>query len=139
MSDRVFVDTNVLIYADDFANPAKRDRAQELIRRLIHERSGVVSLQVLQEYFAVATRKLGMDSGDARGRVEVYAQFNIVKLEPEDLLQAIDIHRLHRISIWDSLVVRAALAAGCQTLYTEDLQDGFRMENLEIVNPFAAR
>jgi predicted nucleic acid-binding protein len=138
MSDRTFVDTNVLVYADDFANPAKRDHAQELIRRLIHERSGVVSLQVLQEYFAAVTRKLRMDSGDARERVEVYSRFNVVKLEPEDVLHAIDLHRAHRISIWDSLIVRAASVAGCRTLYTEDLQNGFRIENLEVVNPFMA-
>lgn len=136
MSDRIFVDTNILIYADDFADAEKRDRAQALIGRLIRERSGVVSLQVLQEYFAAATRKLKMDSSAARERVEVYARFNVVKLEPDDLLQAIDLHRAYRVSIWDSLIVRAAIVSGCRTLYTEDLQNGFRVEKLEVVNPF---
>lgn len=136
MSERIFVDTNVLVYADDTANPAKRDRARALIRHLISERSGVVSLQVLQEYFAAATRKLRMGATDARRRVEVYAQFTVVKLEPEDLLYAIDLHQMHRMSIWDSLIVRAAMISGCQQLYTEDLQDGFRLEKLEVVNPF---
>lgn len=136
MSDRIFVDTNILIYADDSANAAKRDRAQELIRRLIQERSGVVSLQVLQEYFAAATRKLKMDSDAARERVEVYARFSVVRLDAEDLLQAIDLHRAYRMSIWDSLIIRAAIVSGCRTLYTEDLQDGLRVGRLEIVNPF---
>ena len=89
MSDRGFVDTNVFIYADDVANPTKRDRARELIRQLIHDRSGVVSLQVLQEYFYAVTRKLGMDSLNARERVEIYARFNVVKLDPDDLLRSI--------------------------------------------------
>ncbi len=64
MSDRIFVDTNVLVYAEDSADPAKRDRAQDLIRRLIHDGTGVVSLQVLQEYFSAATRKLCVEHFD---------------------------------------------------------------------------
>ena len=137
MSDRIFVDTNVLVYADDFASPEKRDRAQELIRALIHDGNGALSLQVLQEYFNAATRKLRMDAADARKRVEVYSRFHIVRLEPEDLLQAIDLHRAHQISIWDCLIVRAAVISGCEKLYTEDLQSRRRIEKLEIVNPFA--
>ena len=137
MSDRIFVDTNVFIYADDGARPAKQERARELIRQLIRERSGVVSLQVQQEYFAAATRKLRMASGDARSRVEIYAQFEVVRFGPDDLLRAIDLHRVYSISIWDSLIVHAAMISDCRTLYTEDLQDGFRIEKLEFVNPFA--
>lgn len=137
MSVSVFVDTNVLIYADDVANPKKRERAQELIREVMRERTGRISLQVLQEYFAAATRKLSMDAEVARRRIELYARFDVVRLEPGDLLAAIDLHRLHRLSIWDALILRAAILSGCRRLYTEDLQPGFRIEKLEVVNPFS--
>lgn len=137
MSGREFIDTNVLIYADDARDPRKQDRARDLIRRLLRERRGVLSLQVLQEYFAAATRKLGLSSEDARPRVELYSRLDVVTLHPPDLLAAIDLHRLHNLSIWDGLVVRAALNGSCTTLHTEDMQPGYTIEQLTISNPFA--
>jgi predicted nucleic acid-binding protein len=137
MSAPTFVDTNILIYADDRANPIKRERSQELIREMLRERNGWISLQVLQEYFAVATRKLGIDAEIARRRVELYSRLDVAILGPVDVLGAIDLHRLYRFSIWDALILRAALISGCRRLYSEDLQAGFRIESLEIVNPFS--
>ena len=139
MSGREFIDTNVLVYADDERDPRKQSRARDLIRRLLRERRGVLSLQVLQEYFAAATRKLGLSSKDARRRVEVYTRFDVVTLHPPDLLAAIDLHRLHNLSVWDALVVRAALNGSCSTLHTEDMQPGYAIEQLTIDNPFAGR
>lgn len=136
MAIAAFVDTNILVYADDAADSGKRGRAQELIREVVQDRSGWLSLQVLQEYFAVATRKLGLDAELARRRVELYSRLEVVTLSAVDLLAAIDLHRLYRFSIWDALIVRAALVAGCRRLYSEDLQSGFRIENLEVINPF---
>ena len=136
MTAPVFVDTNVLLYADDKAVPAKCKRAQDLIKEVFRERNGWLSIQVLQEYFAVATKKLGLDPELARQRVEVYSKMEVVAFSAADVLAAIDLHRLYRFSIWDSLIVRAALIAGCRKLYSEDLQAGFRIERLEIVNPF---
>ena len=138
MSGREFIDTNVLVYADDVRDPGKRDRARALIRALMQNRRGVLSLQVLQEYFAAATRKLGISSQDAKRRVVLYSRFDTVTLTPTDLFAAIDLHRLHRISIWDSLIVRAALNGNCTTLHTEDLSPGQVIESLAISNPFAA-
>ena len=137
MSGREFIDTNVLVYADDARDPRKQSRARDLIRRLLRERRGVLSLQVLQEYFAAATRKLGLSSEDARRRVEVYTRFDVVTLHPSDLLAAIDLHRLHNLSVRDALVVRAALNGSCVTLHTEDMQPGYAIEQLTINNPFA--
>jgi len=138
MSGREFIDTNVLVYADDVRDPGKRDRARELIRALMQDRRGVLSLQVLQEFFAAATRKLGMSGQDAKRRVVAYSRFDTVTLAPVDLFAAIDLHRLHRISIWDSLIVRAALNGSCTTLHTEVLSSGQVIESLAISNPFAA-
>ncbi|HEX3070822.1 MAG TPA: PIN domain-containing protein [Thermoanaerobaculia bacterium] len=136
MSVLAFVDTNVLLYADDRAFPLKRERAQQLIKEIASDKSGRISLQVLQEYFSAATRKLGLKAEEARRRVEIYSRLDVVKLEVSDLLGAIDLHRLHGFSIWDALILRAALISGCRKVYTEDLQNGFRIENLEVVNPF---
>lgn len=136
MSAAVFVDTNILIYADDKSVPAKRKRAQELVREVFRSRTGWLSMQVLQEYFSIATKKLKLDAEFARRRVVLYSRWNLATLSPTDMLAAIDLHRLHQFSIWDALIVRAALIAGCRKLYSEDLQAGFRIERLEIVNPF---
>ena len=137
MSAREFLDTNVLVYAHDGADLTKRGRARELVRRLLRERNGVLSVQVLQEFFAAATRKLGMPSETARQHVLTYARFDVVSLSVPDVMAAIDLHRLHQFSIWDALIVRAALNGACTTLHTEDMQTGRLVDTLEIVNPFA--
>lgn len=131
-----FVDTNVLVYADDARDGVKQAKARDLLRRLLTDGTGKVSLQVLQEFFAAATRKLGLPVVDARRRIEVFAHMDVVKLDVDDVLAAIDLHRLHDLSIWDALVLRAAVMSGCRTLYTEDLQHGRRFEGLQIVDPF---
>ena len=136
MTGPYFVDTNVLVYADDARDPAKQATARDLLRNLLRERSAKVSLQVLQEYFAAATGKLGLTAVDARRRIEVFVHLDVVRLDADDVLAAIDLHRLHELSIWDALIVRAALMSGCRTLYTEDLQDGRRFEAVQVVNPF---
>ncbi|HEX3554815.1 MAG TPA: PIN domain-containing protein [Thermoanaerobaculia bacterium] len=138
MTARYFVDTNVFIYADDESAGPKRDQARELIREIMSSRAGVLSLQVLQEYFSAATKKLGIPAADARQRIEWLSRWDVVILGVEDLLTAVDLHRLHGFSIWDALVIRAALKAGCRVLYSEDLQDGRRIDGLEVVNPFKA-
>ena len=137
MSGRDFFDTNVLVYADDARDPRKRGQARELIRELMRSRRGVGSLQVLQEFFAAATRKLGMGAEDARRRVVLYTRFDVVTLAAADLFAAIDLHRLHRLSIWECLVVPAALNGNCTMLHTEDLSDGYVIDTLTVSNPFA--
>jgi predicted nucleic acid-binding protein len=136
MTARCFVDSNILVYADDRSAGPKRDRARALIRDLMLARTGVLSLQVLQEYFSVATRKLGLPAAAARRRVALVSRLDVVILGVQDVLGAIDLHRLHGFSIWDALVIRAGLNAGCRILYSEDLQDSRRIDGLEIVNPF---
>lgn len=136
MSAAAFVDTNVLLYADDVRAPAKRERAQRLIEQLTRTKSGRVSMQVLQEYFDVATRKLRLTAAFAQMRVETYMQFEIVTLAPDDLLEAIDLHTRYQFSIWDALIIRAALVSHCEIVYSEDFQSGQRVANLQIVNPF---
>lgn len=138
MSVREFVDTNVLVYAEDSRDEGKQARARDLIARLMGERRGVVSLQVLQEFFAVATRKLGMDAESARRRLLLYSRFDVIDLSLVDLFAAVDLHLLHGLSFWDALVVRAALNGNCRRLHSEDMQSDRVIEHLTIENPFAA-
>jgi predicted nucleic acid-binding protein len=136
MNGRSFFDANVLTYSDDRDSPEKQTIALELLARGRRDRKGVVSTQVLQEYFVTATRKLNVPAEAARRKVELFSRFDLIAVHLEDILAAIDLHRLHRISFWDALVVRTALKAGCVRLYSEDLQAGRRFDGLEIVNPF---
>jgi predicted nucleic acid-binding protein len=80
------------------------------------------SMQVLQEYFVIATRKLGLDAKVARRKAELLAEFDVAVPGVADVLAAIDLHRLHGFSFWDSLVLRSAKQSGCRILLTEDLQ-----------------
>lgn len=132
-----FFDTNILLYADDADAGGKTGIARDLLRRALVERGGVVSTQVLQEYYVNATRKLRLDGAAARARVEVYLGFDVVTVSPSLLLAAVDLHRLDSVSFWDALVIRAAEQAGCDTLYSEDLQAGRRFGPVRVVNPFA--
>jgi len=111
--------------------------ARDLLLRALRSRQGVLSLQVLQEYYAAATKRLGIPSAAVRNRVELLGRLDIVTLDLGDLLAAIDLHRLHSLAIWDALIVRAALVSDCRVLFSEDMQHGRRFEGLEIVNPFS--
>ena len=136
MSARSFFDTNILIYADDKSAPAKQRRALELVAEHRRSGTGVVSLQVLQEYFVTVTRKLQVDAQIARRKVELLAEFDVAIPEVTDILAAIDLHRLHHFSFWDALVLRTATQAGCQVLFSEDLQHTRETDGVRVVNPF---
>jgi len=136
MSVRSFFDTNVLVYTDDKAAPAKQRRALELLAEHRRAGTGVVSLQVLQEYFVTVIRKLKVDAVRARRKIELMAEFDVASPELSDVLAAIDLHRLHTINFWDALIVRSAKQAGCSVLYSEDMQPGREIDGVRIVNPF---
>ena len=136
MSARSFFDTNVLVYSDDKAAPAKQRRALDLLAGHRREGTGVVSLQVLQEYFVTVTRKLHVDVRVARRKVELLAEFDVATPDVADILAAIDLHSLHGFSFWDALILRTAKQAGCSVLLSEDLQGAREIDGVRIVNPF---
>jgi predicted nucleic acid-binding protein len=136
MNVRSFFDTNILVYTDEATSPAKQQRALDLLAQHLRQRSGVVSGQVLQEYFVIATRKLHVETAKARRKVEVFAKFDVVIPEVADILAAIDLHRLHGFSFWDALIIRCAKLSGCSVLYSEDLQHTRELEGVRIINPF---
>ena len=133
---RSFFDTNILVYADDEAAPAKQRKALDLIKEHLRQRTGALSLQILQEYFVAAEGKLKLDAVLVRQKIEIYTRFYVAEPRIDDILAAIDLRRLNRVSFWDALVLRMAKQAGCTVLLTEDLKHGQVIDGVRIVNPF---
>jgi predicted nucleic acid-binding protein len=131
-----FFDTNVLVYGDDHAKPEKRSRANALIAEHSRRKTFVISLQVLQEYFATLTRKLGVEAQVAQRQVQILAQERVVRFHERDIIAAIELHRLNRISFWDALIVHAARLCGASVLYSEDFQHGAVVAGVRVENPF---
>jgi predicted nucleic acid-binding protein len=138
MNGLAFFDTNVLLYADDASSPSKQERAITLFTDCLRQGTAVVSLQVLQEYFAAATRKLMIDPEMAQRKVEILARSRVIRFEPGDVIAAIELHRLTRVSFWDALIVHAARCAGASVLYSEDFQAGAVLAGVRVVNPFSS-
>ena len=135
---RSFVDTNVLVYADEGADPQKRAAAVDLIETHLRARSGVISTQVLQEFVSVSLRKLRLPVDLIQDRLRLYGRFELVPASAALVSDAVELHAKNRISFWDALIVQAAYQSGCVQLLTEDLQAGAIISGVRIVNPFAA-
>lgn len=137
MSDRTFVDTNVLIYAHDVDAPVKRATANRLLDELWAERTGVLSVQVLQEFYVNVTRKLARPLPKATGRqiVNTYAIW-AVDITPAEIARAFQIEDEARIGFWDALIVACALKSGATRIVSEDLNAGQRIAGIRIENPF---
>lgn len=134
-----FLDTNVLVYAFDAAAPGKRRAAQELLERATPG-TLVVSAQVLNEFYMTVTRKLAvpLDDRDARAAVREMTAMDVVPLTSQLVVAGIDRSTSARVSLWDALIIEAALAADCSTLVTEDLDDGQSFDGLTVRDPFAS-
>jgi len=138
LAERVFIDTSILWYADDLDAGDKRKKAQEILHQVYVDGNGVISTQVLQEFFVASTRKLGVPPEIARRKVELLARLDVVTIQPTLIVDAIDLHRLHSLSFSDALILRAATASGCRRLLTEDLPSGRTIAGVQIENPFVA-
>lgn len=137
MSDRYFVDTNILIYAHDTSTGAKHERAKALVEELWRERTGVVSTQVLQELAVNLRRKAGrpLDPKATREVVADYLTWHVVVNGGESILEALDLEVRYQVSFWDALVLQAAQASGAEVLYSEDLSDGQTYGSVRVINP----
>lgn len=136
MTGGSFLDTNVLLYLDAADIPEKQARAEALWQESRRSGLGVISTQVLQEYYSAATRKLGVQPEIARSRVDLWATLRVVQVTVPTIRSAIVREQRDRLSFWDALIVETAISAGCRTLYSEDMQAGRRFEGLKIINPF---
>ena len=136
MAARSFLDTNILIYSVDRADPAKQNTALELIARHAKDRTGVISTQVLQEFYSAATRKLGIEPLQARQHLRDFRVFDIVQVTPAIIEEGIDCSILHQLSFWDGLILAAATTAKSTELLSEDLSHEQKLQGITIRNPF---
>jgi predicted nucleic acid-binding protein len=131
-----FVDTNVLVYANDRTGGEKPAMASALIMRLLESGTGVLSLQVLSEFYSTATRKLGITSEQAEAVIADFAIWPIHRPTHASLLSACRLCRRYRISWWDALLVQSAIEMEASVIWSEDLKDGQRFGSVTVRNPF---
>ncbi|HEY1695963.1 MAG TPA: PIN domain-containing protein [Polyangiaceae bacterium] len=138
MSDRVFVDTNVLVYAHDVDAGSKHAIAVSLVSDLWSSRAGALSLQVLQELYVNITRKIRtpVAKKTAREIVETYGAWHVQEVGPEDVVRASLLEERQKLSFWDALILVAAKKADAVKLLSEDMSHGQRVDGVLLENPF---
>ncbi|MFH2219309.1 MAG: PIN domain-containing protein [Pseudomonadota bacterium] len=132
---KIFIDTNILVYCMDKFDEKRQEKCRLLLTSLTEDQQGVISTQVMQEFYVAATNKLGADPLLTKDILHSFKQFEIVIVNPEIIYEAIDCSIINRISFWDSLVVVSAESARCEKLWTEDLNDGQILRSVQVENP----
>lgn len=140
MSDKAFVDTNILVYAHDSSLGVKHDRALALIERLWKAGGGVLSTQVLQELCINLRKKVArpFSADETRRVIEDYLSWEVVINAPDSILEAMSIESRYQISFWDALIVQAAIGSGAELLYSEDFSDGQIYGAIRVANPLVS-
>lgn len=138
MKDKVFLDTNIIVYAHDRSSGEKRALAREIMDYLWEGRKGVISVQVLQEFFVCVTKKIAKPLllKNARVILEYLINWDVILNDGYITLKAIDLQEKHRFSFWDSLIIQAAIQGQARMLFSEDLPDGQVIKDVKILNPF---
>jgi predicted nucleic acid-binding protein len=138
MSDKFFVDTNLLVYAYDHAAGAKHGAALELVRRISDSGAPVISTQVLQELVVCLRRKVvrPLDSKEIRKIVSELQAWEVFVNNSDSVLRALEIEEQYQVSFWDALIINAAHSSGAEILYTEDLKHEQIYGGVRVVNPF---
>ena len=138
MSDKTFVDTNILVYAHDQDAGKKNEIARELITELWESQSGVISTQVLQELYVTLTRKIPtpLKRSQVRRILNNYLTWEVAVNDGSTILQASEIEESYNIAFWDAMIISAAYAKNAARIFTEDLNEGQQIEGILIVNPF---
>lgn len=138
-TNKVFFDSNILIYFADKRDARKQAIADKLIKSASENENGIISTQSLQEFYNATTKKLLCTPQKAKEYAKNFADsFNVYQIAPEMIFNAIDISIKNQLSFWDSLIISAAEEAGCVIVYSEDLNDGQIINGIKILNPFMA-
>lgn len=133
---KVFVDTNIWIYALDKHDRKKQHKTRTLLKALEENQETVISTQVVQEFYVAAVKKIGIDPLIAKGILNIFDNVEMVTVDSTLIKAAIDCHILNRLSFWDALIVSSAASANCETLWTEDLNHGQIINSVQIQNPY---
>jgi predicted nucleic acid-binding protein len=139
MNDRTFIDSNVLIYAHDLDAKRKQDTAKRILLELWSDRTGVLSMQVLQEFYVNVTKKIPRPISKESARL-VVSTYSIwcIETTPTEISDAFRIEDESRIGFWDALIVASAIRSGATRILSEDLNAGQTISGIRIDNPFAA-
>jgi len=136
--DTTFLDTNILVYAYDRTAGQKNIVAASILESLWNDKSGRISVQVMQEFYVTITRKvsLKMDATTARQIVLDLSNWQIHCPTSIDILEAIDIQIENQLSFWDSMLIQSAVRLGCTRIFSEDLTHGQTIAGVTVINPF---
>jgi predicted nucleic acid-binding protein len=140
MNDRVFLDTNILVYARDISERDKNEISRRIIGELWEKGTGCISTQVCNEFYVTVTSKLSnpLTAEEAWLDIEDFGSWSPIPLTMSCLEIARDVQKQYKISWWDSLIIAAAVQGGCGKIYSEDLNSGQSYLGLEVVNPFCS-
>lgn len=138
MKGKVFLDTNILIYAHDIDAGLKHDVSIAILEKIWEEKNGVISTQVIQEFYVNVTRKIPnpITPVQARGIILNYFSWHVEAIEPHTILSASEIEEKYVLSFWDSLIIATACQSEAGKIITEDLNHGQNIEGVLIENPF---
>jgi len=138
MNGKTFVDTNILVYAHDTETGTRHERAREAIEELWHSGQGVVSTQVLQEFFVNVRSKTKRPPSlqDAKRIIQDYLTWEVVVNDGPAIVRAIEIEERYQVSFWDAMILQSAETAGVDVLLSEDLSHGQQYGGVQVRNPF---
>ena len=136
---KIFIDTNILVYSIDKREPVKRKNARKVLSGIVDSHQPVISTQVIQEFYVVATTKLKADSVLVKNIIHDFRNMEIVAVDLELIEQAIDIGLVSRLSFWDSMIIAAAEKARCDFVFSEDLSAGQSYRGVVVLNPFDSK
>ena len=136
--NKVFLDTNLIVYANDVRDPRKQARAIELVAAAMREGKGVISTQVMQEYAVVAAGILRQDPDTILRQLLLLESFEVEQITPGLIRRALELQFRYQIDYWDAGILAAAEHARCHVLWSEDLDPGQLYATVRVENPFAA-
>jgi predicted nucleic acid-binding protein len=136
MNDKIFIDTNIIVYSIDQHDYQKMDKARLFLKNVKESSIGVLSTQVMQEFYVASTKKMNADPVVIKGILTRLANFEVISITPELIFSAIDCSILNRLSFWDALIIAAAASANCKEVWTEDLNHDQVILGVRIHNPF---
>lgn len=133
---KIFIDTNLFVYALDKKIEVKQQQARKILKRVIDSHQPVISTQVIKEFYVAATSKLKADPIIIKNIIHNFHNMEIVNNDLELIEQAIDISIISQVSFWDSLIIAAAEKANCKFVFSEDLNSGQTYRGVMVLNPF---
>jgi len=135
---KIFLDTNILVYAHDKTAGRKHEISKELLVNLWNNGRGILSVQVLQELFVILTKKIPLPLRPeiAKEIISILSKWELIINDGDSILAAIDIHETHGYSFWDALIINAAVRGGASILLSEDMKHGDIVKSVTIRNPF---